>query len=88
MQLPEATPEHRKAMDQLKHSLEVMEASGLGSDALRIVLEDVYPEICNEMAYQPTTRSWHRKTDPYYYRGSQGAARLAEASIVRPPEKS
>jgi hypothetical protein len=61
------TPEQRQAMDSLKAALTLMYDRGFGSDGVKAVLEENFPEICNEMGGGTSDRDWHRKnTDPYY----------------------
>ena len=83
----ELKPEQQQAIARLKDALTSMYDSGLGSDAIHAALEEMFPQICNEMAGGVSDRSWRRNTDPYFYRGSAGAARFAEASIVRSPKE-
>lgn len=78
----ELTPEQRQAMKSLKDALNRMEGRGLGVDAIASVLDETFPGICNELGGGTSERTWHRKTDPYYYAGPGGRIRAAESAIV------
>jgi hypothetical protein len=77
------TPEQMQAMQRLTDALVRMEAVGLCVDAIAVVLDGTFAGICNELGGGTSARTWHRKTDPFYYSGSTGRIRAAEATIVR-----
>jgi hypothetical protein len=78
----EPTPEQLQAMRSLKDALNHMEARGLGVDAIAFVLDETFSGICFEICGGISKVTWHRTTDPYYYRGARGASRAAESAIV------
>jgi hypothetical protein len=65
------------------HSLEEVDASGLGSDAICVVLEKMFERICAEMADSHFTGTWHKRSDPFSERPiSAEASRFVVEELV------
>jgi hypothetical protein len=84
----ESTPGQRVAMSSLKKALTYMEARGLGVDAIAFVLDQTFPGICIEIGGGTFERTWHRKSDRYYFTGPGGRIPAAQSAILPPSDGS
>jgi hypothetical protein len=76
-------PEQKEAMKALNRILKKMEATGLGSDAISIVLDTRFKNICADMARANFTSNWRKREDPFSEHPlSEEASRFIVEEIV------